>query len=359
MLGQGGGGEVHLCRDRAIGRDVARKTMLVPKGASASHRHFLREARVQAQLEHPSIVPVYDLGAAPDGRPFFTMRRVRGQTLEQVLLGLARDEPPARAGWSRRRLLEAFARVCLAVDYAHRRGVLHRDLKPTNIMLGDFGEVYVLDWGVAMLVADPTTVEPVIVPGEDPRSQAALVGTPGYMSPEQILGESQDARADVYALGAILFEILTLRGLREGGTLESIAVSSAEPLPAFGPDVPPEPGALCAHALAFDRGARAARARGCWPRRSSVTWTVSDGSRRPPAPCPVGSRKTWPARRSSSRRSRARRASWARSSPSRRSCRPSRSTSWCSAARAAGAGRRSRWARWRWRPPSSWSLLRR
>ena len=115
-------------------------------------------------------------------------------------------------------------RVCLAVDYAHARGVLHRDLKPANIMLGDFGEVYVLDWGVAKLVAGDAAAAPVVVAGEGGRG--SRVGTPGYMSPEQLLGlgESQDARTDVYALGAVLFEILTLKPLHRGESFEAAAV---------------------------------------------------------------------------------------------------------------------------------------
>jgi serine/threonine-protein kinase len=267
VLGVGGMGEVRLCRDEAIGRDVAQKTLLAGRAARpAAKRRFLSEARVQGQLEHPSIVPVYDLGAAPDGGLFFTMRRVRGHTLAEVLEAVARGEPELAARYSRRKLLEAFTRVCLAIDYAHARGVLHRDLKPENIMLGDFGEVYVLDWGVARLVEGRATEAPVVVPQPERAGQGSLVGTPGYMSPEQLtdLAAHQDARTDVYALGAILFEILTRRRLHTGDTLEALVRSTL--LPAARPssiagDVPPELDAACARAAAVDKEERFGSAR--------------------------------------------------------------------------------------------------
>src|SRR5262249_54753115 len=141
-------GEVHLCRDARIGRRVALKRLRTqggPGSTPAARARFLREARIQAQLEHPSGVPVYDLGRTPRRREVFTMKRVRGRTLGQIL----RD-----AATSRRKLLAAFSSVCLAIHYAHARGVLHRDLKPANLMLGDFGEVYVLDWGLAKITGE-------------------------------------------------------------------------------------------------------------------------------------------------------------------------------------------------------------
>jgi eukaryotic-like serine/threonine-protein kinase len=267
VLGAGGMGEVRLCRDAAIGRDVALKTLLdARQGSDIAQRRFLREVRVQGQLEHPAIVPVYDLGTAPDGGIFFTMRRVRGHTLEEVLGKLARNEPESAGSYSRRKLLDAFVRVCLAVDYAHARGVIHRDLKPANVMFGDFGEVHLLDWGVARLVADHATSVPVVVPRAQLAGQGSRVGTPGYMSPEQILGisKTQDARTDVYSLGAILFEILTLRRLNVGRSFAEIfkATLDREPLTAsIGPDVAPELGAACARATAREPRERYASAR--------------------------------------------------------------------------------------------------
>src|SRR5688572_20509375 len=155
-LGTGGMGEVRAYQDRRIGREIAIKRLHPERSDEAkSRKRFLREARIQGTLEHPSVVPVYDLGEEPDGTIFFTMKRIRGDTLFDVLRRLAQRDPEAVARWTRRRLLEVFARVCLTVHYAHTRGVVHRDLKPGNIMLGEYGEVYVLDWGLAKLADEP------------------------------------------------------------------------------------------------------------------------------------------------------------------------------------------------------------
>jgi serine/threonine-protein kinase len=257
VLGAGGMGEVRLCLDEVIGREVALKTLLDPRARSSrADRRFLREVRVQGQLEHPSVVPVYDLGVGTDGRLFFTMRRVRGPTLAELLH--ARDQG---AGLTRRKLLEAFVRVCLVVDYAHTRGVIHRDLKPANIMLGSYGEVYVLDWGIAKLSAERATAAPIVAPDAEPARQGSLVGTPGYMSPEQVAGldDAQDARADVYALGAILYEILTLRPLHRGKrelVLDATLQGADARASAVAPDVPPELDAICIQATHVDRAQR-------------------------------------------------------------------------------------------------------
>jgi serine/threonine-protein kinase len=234
---------------------------------------FLREARVQGQLEHPSIVPVYDLGADGEGRAYFTMKRVRGLTLAHVLERLAAKEAEALARFSRRKLLSAFVQVCQAVEYAHERGVLHRDLKPQNIMLGDFGEVYVLDWGVAKLLGEAAdaVVEPTFASSPatpDVTRAGDLLGTPLYMAPEQITGDgvSLDVRVDVYALGAILFEILTFEPYRRGDSLAKIFAHAARTeveLPSGrAAGVPPELDAICARALAPDPARRMPSAKG-------------------------------------------------------------------------------------------------
>jgi serine/threonine-protein kinase len=273
LLGQGGMGEVHLCRDARIGRDVAMKVVREGNPSSASDREprFLREARVQGQLEHPAVVPVYDLGRDPEGRPFFTMRRVVGVTLEQVIDRLGEGDAATASEYTRRKLLTAFTSLCLALDYAHERGVLHRDLKPANVMLGRFGEVYLLDWGLARRGPDDSGA---LAPSGDPvaegaTQEGAILGTPNYMAPEQVRGETDglDRRADVYALGAILFELLTLEPLCRGDSLRAILNETLAGVEARAsvrcPDreVPPELEAACVRATRPERDQRYPSAR--------------------------------------------------------------------------------------------------
>jgi serine/threonine-protein kinase len=224
-------GEVHACHDARIGREVAMKRLRSTDAVAIDR--FVREARLQRDLEHPAIAPVYDLGTTEDGVPYFTMERVRGVTLAAVVEGLrAGDREVARAH-STRTLLAAFARVCRAVDYAHRRGVLHRDLKPGNVMLGRHGEVRVLDWGCAKSIAEddaPVIGEFDVGLAVDPTlsQHGEVIGTPGYLAPEQARGQGACARSDSYALGAILFEILTLRPLHASPTALSRLVSTMQ-----------------------------------------------------------------------------------------------------------------------------------
>ncbi|HEX5714527.1 MAG TPA: serine/threonine-protein kinase [Thermoanaerobaculia bacterium] len=178
-IGQGGMGTVYLARDRDLDREVALKVVQLHQEDT---ERLLREARILARLEHPGIVPVHDVGVLPDGRAWYVMKRVRGSRLDRSL------SLPDR--------LRAFERICEAVAFAHAHGVIHRDLKPENVMVGPFGEVLVMDWGVARLQG---TVE-----------APSIMGTPGYMAPEQERGEMEriDERTDVYALGAILSFLL-------------------------------------------------------------------------------------------------------------------------------------------------------
>jgi len=233
VIGEGGMGEVHLCRDARIGRDVAMKVLLPRRAGHPHHRaRFIREAEVQGRLEHPGIVPVHDVGATPSGNAYFVMKRIRGLTLSQIVHGLARGKPDITLGYSRHRLLAAFQSACLTIEFAHSRGVVHRDLKPDNIMLGDFGEVYVLDWGVAYLREHDEIVfdDAVWRPAPLPRltQDGEIYGTPGYMAPEQVRGAPIDGRVDVYALGAVLFELLTYQPLHRGRNVATILRSTLE-----------------------------------------------------------------------------------------------------------------------------------
>jgi eukaryotic-like serine/threonine-protein kinase len=232
VLGEGGMGEVRLCADSFVGREVAMKVIRGGGGTFPdAQKRFLREARVQGQLEHPAIVPVYDIGVTSAHETFFTMKRIVGRTLEEIISGLARGDETLISRFPLRKLLSAFTQVTLALAFAHSKGVVHRDLKPANIMLGDFGEVYVLDWGIAKVATSDDLPSPSAKESEThvAGTQAgALLGTPGYMSPEQARGESSacDHRADIYALGAILYEVLALAPMHRSKSLAELVVAA-------------------------------------------------------------------------------------------------------------------------------------
>jgi serine/threonine protein kinase len=220
--GRGGMGVVYAAEDTLLQRRVALKVL---EADDANASRLLREAHVLARLEHPGIVPVHDVGNLPDGRIFYAMKFVEGRRLDQHMESVA--SLPDR--------LRIFLRLCESVAFAHARGILHRDLKPANVMIGPFGEVLVMDWGLAKFLADLS--EPVD-PGRQPTGNSTghgiVLGTEGYMSPEQARGEvkSLDARSDIFSLGALLRFMLTGRPM-------------------------PRPlGAICVKACAADREAR-------------------------------------------------------------------------------------------------------
>ena len=264
QIGQGGMGTVHACRDLRIGRKIAMKVLRPErKDEETLQERFLREARIQGQLEHPAVLPVYDLGQDPQRALFFTMRRTRGTTLTRVITLLANDDPEARQRYPLHKRLGIFLQACQGVHYAHARGVLHRDLKPDNIMVGEFGEVYVLDWGLAKAlgVSDPRLHSrdvPPIVEDRHPTHLAGILGTPGYLAPEQARpSQSLDRRCDVYSLGALLFELLALTRLHPGKDAASLVESTlagadariSERAPQQ--EIPPELEAICVKATAL------------------------------------------------------------------------------------------------------------
>ena len=199
-LGQGGMGSVYRVEDDLLGRQVALKVIAFANGGDLEDR-LLHEARVIAQLEHPGIVPVHDVGTLPDGSRFYTMKLVQGDRLDQHL--------PAVASVAER--LRLFQRICEPVAFAHAHGVLHRDLKPQNIMVGPFGEVLVMDWGLSKLLSRQKISVAARASSAGETQDGAVLGTPGYMAPEQERGDvsGSDCRADVYSLGAILKFMLT------------------------------------------------------------------------------------------------------------------------------------------------------
>lgn len=202
-LGEGGMGAVYAAYDEALDREVAIKVIRADADDTLAER-LRTEARVLARLEHPGIVPVHDVGRLPDGRLYYVMKRVRGETLTRHL-----ERTPDLD-----RRLGIFERICEAVAFAHEHGVMHRDLKPDNVMVGAFGEVLLVDWGVAKLLSgvDSAMSSPYAIGAAGGRTLSGTVlGTPGFMAPEQARGEPVDVRADVHALGAILFQMLVDR----------------------------------------------------------------------------------------------------------------------------------------------------
>ncbi|MBL0214670.1 MAG: serine/threonine protein kinase [Myxococcales bacterium] len=262
QLGKGGMGEVLDAIDEQIGREVAIKRMRAEAPSEKQIARFMREARIQGRLEHPAVVPVHELGRDAEGKPYFAMKKLKGTTLAEIL----KAENTAKYPFQRQ--LRALADVCLAVELAHTRGFVHRDLKPDNIMLGDFGETYVLDWGVAKVTGEDDSA---LVASEEPgqglvTAAGAAVGTPGYMAPEQARGLADiDARADVYSLGCVLFELLTHDRLHPGGQagMQS-AVAGIDSRPSHRtPDreIPPELDNLTVRATTPAREQRIATAR--------------------------------------------------------------------------------------------------
>lgn len=235
-VGAGAMGTVLRARDRDLNREVAYKVMSAEIAVRPDlAARFYCEAQITGQLDHPNVPPIYALARTGDGRLAYTMKLVDGVNLEEAVRAAVEQHEAGTASedaFSRQRFLDVFLKVCDAVHYAHHHGVLHRDLKPENVMVGAHGEVYVMDWGIAGLMVDPTLPAPEVegydereTLGTGSRPSTHVVGTPGFMSPEQAQGASDlDGRSDQYALGLILQELLTLRPAVTGlGPVQKIA----------------------------------------------------------------------------------------------------------------------------------------
>ncbi|MDI1475431.1 SUMF1/EgtB/PvdO family nonheme iron enzyme [Polyangium sp. y55x31] len=295
-IATGGAGDVRRVRDLLLGRVLAMKVLRWEHMANPRMRaRFISEIELTARLQHPGIIPVHERGEFDDGRPWFTMQEVRGRTFDAVIAELYRAaEPtgfgPTPSGWTFRRAVDAFARITQAVAYAHGEGILHRDLKPMNLMVGEQGEAFVMDWGLARRIGDPQPSEPdddePIHEGDEGglTRHGEVLGTPTYMPPEQAGGERamHGKPSDVYALGAILYHLLAGRPPYRGSGLAIWRqVLVGPPIPVAeaargGPALPRELVAICERAMQRDPAARYPDAAALG--REIVDWL--DGARR-------------------------------------------------------------------------------
>ncbi len=248
-VARGGMGTVYRALDLRLDREVALKVLSTPEPAPRAAERLLAEARIVARLEHPGIVPVHDAGTLPDGRVDYALKLVRGRRLDEHV-----GETTALAD-----RLRIFGRICEAVAFAHAHAVIHRDLKPSNVMVGPFGEVLVMDWGVAKLLrvteSEGGSEDPA--GASDRTVEGTVVGTRYYMSPEQARGDvgAVDERSDVYSLGAILYFLLTRRAPGAGAAGEASA-GTATPPRRFDPSLPRAVEAICLKALSVGRADR-------------------------------------------------------------------------------------------------------
>ncbi len=227
QVASGGKADLFVCRDQNLGRPVILKKL---RSDVQDHQkelgRLLREARITSQLQHPATVPLYEIGQDDSGQWYFAMKRIEGQTLFEIIVGLHHRKPEVEAHFNLPRLLNIFTQVGDALTYAHTRGVTHRDIKPENILVGMFGEVTLIDWGTAKVWGMPSE-------GDEQRGEDRG-GTPLYMSPEQILGHQLvDERTDIFSMGIVLYELLAQREPFRGPSIEHTFdnIINKEPIP--------------------------------------------------------------------------------------------------------------------------------
>ena len=258
---KGGIGQVWLTRDLNFGREVALKELLPERRDELSEKRFLIEAKVTGQLEHPGIVPVYDLHTEGGNGAFYTMRFIQGRTLRDEIREFHRKKGTGQSrSLGQASLLNSFIAICNTIEYAHSRGVIHRDLKGQNVAIGEFGEVIVLDWGLAKVMnegeAEANANNVLQESSAESTQDGAIIGTPSFMSPEQAIGQNNRVgpRSDIYSLGVILYEILTGQTPFKSDDLRELLkqVVSTQPLPPtkIAATVPGPLEAVCLKALA-------------------------------------------------------------------------------------------------------------
>jgi eukaryotic-like serine/threonine-protein kinase len=257
VLGEGGMGVVRLATQPAMGREVAVKTLRPQQRKPGPALKLLQEAWTAARLEHPNIVPVYDISVDADGSPLIVLKRIEGESWATLLA--EPDHARERYGvvdlfeWH----LQILVTICSAIHFAHDRGILHLDLKPENVMIGGHGEVYVVDWGIAMALEDDGS-------GRIPLAAASteIVGTPSYMAPEMLIGDGTElsVRTDVYLLGAMLYELIAGRPPHRGETIMAVMHAALHVEPELAPETPSELAGICRRAMAKQPAERFASA---------------------------------------------------------------------------------------------------
>ncbi len=264
-MGRGGNGVLLACYDNNLGRTVAIKRLADDVvGDKRERRRLLREARVTAQLQHPNTVPVYEIGKDNQGRLYFAMKRIEGENLFQILMRIARNDEATVKAFSLDRMLGIVVQASHALNYAHNHGVIHRDVKPENIMIGRYGETMLMDWGVAKVWGMAhESVDEDEGPGSPVFERLTVTGkrpgTPLYMSPEQVLGNKNiDERSDIFSMGVVLYEMLALRepfrGHNVHETFDNIIHETPQPPSEVGAhfDVPKRLDEICRKAMEKD-----------------------------------------------------------------------------------------------------------